>query len=254
MVLPLVPPAADLLAQESQREHPWQAAGDGQQGEAPEGHPGDPGGQRDEGPDDGEHPREEDRRIPVTVEPIVGPVEIAPIGVEDPVPLDELQPAVIPDRVGDPGADQIAQDTGRHDAEQRQRAVVDLEPGEQHGRLARDRDQGALERHQHEDAGITGIPDQIGGEVDQLVGDCAGQENEAGHRGGIVGARVLPAWSGSSTPSTGSAWSNSPRTLSFSRPPTTWPSGCGSWTPRAAFPIATTTCWRTRSASSWSAS
>src|SRR5215203_4556041 len=76
------------------------------------------------------------------------------------------------------------------DPEKGECPVVDLEAGEQHRRLAGDRDQGALERHQHEDPGVAGVADHVSGEVDQLVGHRAGQENEARHRGGMVGARV----------------------------------------------------------------
>ena len=39
---------------------------------------------------------------PCRVEPVVGPLEVAAVRVEDPVALDQLEAAVVADRVGDP--------------------------------------------------------------------------------------------------------------------------------------------------------
>ena len=60
---------------------------------------------------------------------------------------------------------------GGDDPEQGQVAVGDVEAGEQHDRLARDRDAGALERHQQEDAGEPGGVDEVGRDVDDRVDD-----------------------------------------------------------------------------------
>ena len=52
------------------------------------------------------------------------------------------------------------------DPEQRLVAVGDVEAGEQHHRLARDRDAGAARGHQQEDPGEPGVVDDVDAEVD----------------------------------------------------------------------------------------
>ena len=63
---------------------------------------------------------------------------------------------------------------GRCDPEQGQVPVVDLEAGEQHGRLARHRDVRALDQHQQEDAEIADLADHVDAELDQWVNDEVG--------------------------------------------------------------------------------
>ena len=62
-------------------------------------------------------------------------------------------------------------DAGDHDLEHREAAVRDLEAGEQHDRLARGRDAGAVEQHQEEDPGQAEVADHVRREVDDRLGE-----------------------------------------------------------------------------------
>jgi hypothetical protein len=72
------------------------------------------------------------------------------------VALEQVESAVVTDRVGDPGADEVAEDAGGDDPEELQFAFGDREAGEEHDRLAGDRDAGGLQGHQQEDGGDAG--------------------------------------------------------------------------------------------------
>jgi hypothetical protein len=74
--------------------------------------------------------------------------------VEEAVALEQVDPA----EVADPRSDQVAEHAGDDDPDQRQFAFRDGEAGEQHDRLARDRDAGGLDRHQPEDGGDEKAP------------------------------------------------------------------------------------------------
>ena len=89
--------------------------------------------------------------VAVALEPVVGPFQVLGADVDQLVLFQQVEPAVVADRVGDPGADQVAEHAGGDDPEQGQFAFGDAEAGEEHDRLARDRDAGGLQRHQHED-------------------------------------------------------------------------------------------------------
>ena len=100
--------------------------------------------------------------------------------------LEQLDAAVPADAPCDPGADQVAQHAGEHDLEHREAPVRDLEAGEQHDRLARGRDAGAVEQHQDEDPGQAEVADHVRREVDDRLGDArlcrAGRPRDGGAR------------------------------------------------------------------------
>jgi hypothetical protein len=87
----------------------------------------------------------------VALEPAVRPLEVRLLDVELlPVLLEDVHAPGVPDPVGDPRANEVAEHPGRGGRGQAVLAVRDVEPGEQHRRLARHGDAGALEQHQHE--------------------------------------------------------------------------------------------------------
>ena len=85
--------------------------------------------------------------------------------------VDEGPAAVEADRVGDPGADDVARHPGDGDAEQGHGALAHGEAGEGHDRLARHRDAGALQQHQEEDRRQAPVADEGGGPLDDRVDD-----------------------------------------------------------------------------------
>ena len=80
---------------------------------------------------------------------------------------------------------------GDHDLEHREAPVRDLEAGEQHDRLARGRDAGAVEQHQDEDPGQAEVADHVRREVDDRLGErgCV----EQGGQGKRAATRPCPA-------------------------------------------------------------
>ena len=84
---------ADLAADEGEQRHPRDAAEQREPGEAPERHSGDAGRQGDERADDRQHPREEDGGVAMALEPVVRPVQVAPVRVDDVVALEQLEAA-----------------------------------------------------------------------------------------------------------------------------------------------------------------
>src|SRR3954451_484970 len=90
-VLPVLPVLPRLHPDEGEHEDPREAARERQDAEAHERHPGDAGGQRDERPDDRQHPREEDGPRAPAREPAVGALEVARLDVQElPVLLEHL--------------------------------------------------------------------------------------------------------------------------------------------------------------------
>jgi hypothetical protein len=92
--------------------------------------------------------------------------------------FEQLEAPAAPDRVGGPRADHRAEQASEHDADDRQvvvggalTGVGDGEAGEQHHDLGWDRDAGARDRHQHEDAGQPGVADEVRAFVDERFGD-----------------------------------------------------------------------------------
>src|SRR3954452_19565485 len=178
-VLPFVPARPDLVADKREQEHPRDAAQHGVEREAPERHPGDAGGQRDERPHDRQHAAEEHRPGSPALEPPVGAVDARLAHVQPlAVTLDELDAPEIAHGVGDPRADQVAQDARGGHFQERELPAVDVEAGEQHRRLRWDRDAGALGGHQAEDAGQAEVADHVGRPVGDRVRDGGDDEHE----------------------------------------------------------------------------
>jgi hypothetical protein len=98
------------------------------------------------------------------------------------VALDQLEPAVVADRVGDPRAHDVRDHSDRRHSEQAVLAVVHVESREQHRGLRRDRDARALERHQQEDPGQAEIADHVRRELGELVRDGGQDEHQRRRR------------------------------------------------------------------------
>ena len=180
VVLPLLPSIADLAPDDPQHQHPRDAAERGQRREAPEGHSGHTGGEGDERAHDREHAGEEDGDVAVALEPAVGGREVLRVDVDQPVLLQQLEASVVAGCVGEPRARDVPEHTGGDDPEQGHVALRDVEAGEQHYRLAGDRDARALQRHQDEDARQPGRVDEVGGDIDDRVDDEVGHSAPAG--------------------------------------------------------------------------
>src|SRR5919106_6921042 len=185
LLAPFLPTGADLDADDSKHQDPGNAACRREGGELPEGHVSGPCGSRDEGPNDRQHPGEEDGDRSVALEPALDALHLLRADVEDVMALQQLLSAPVADRVAGPRADDVPEHAGGGDSEQGEFAVVHLEPGEQHGRLAGHRDVGALHEHEKEDPGVADLPDHVHAEVDQGVHD------EIRHERGMVGATTL---------------------------------------------------------------
>jgi hypothetical protein len=97
--------------------------------------------------------------------------------------LEQLETTVITDRVGDPRPDEVRRRTDRDGRPQRVFALVDVEAGEEHRRLRRDRDARALGHHEQEDSGQAEVAHDVGGEGGQPVGDRREDEDDREHDG-----------------------------------------------------------------------
>src|SRR6266508_3444830 len=170
-----------------EREAPGRGADEGEDRVAPEGHPEDPGRDRDEGANDGRYPPEQDREVLPALEPALGALEALTAEMEPAAPSFEERPAAIetdcpaadradevaerpcqrhrdirPDARGDAGPEEI--DELRRERPGGQR------PGVDHDELARSRERG-VDRNQQKDG------------VEAVVSDQRGQEaRDAGDR------------------------------------------------------------------------
>src|SRR6266542_2809661 len=156
-VVPQGPPAPD------EEHHPGHGAEEREHDEPPERHPRDPRRDRDERPDDGQHPREEHRRVAITREVPVSQIEVVPADQDEAaITLEQRSPAEGADRVRDEGAERVPDDAGDHRApvrpwrsgERLRDAAGHRPPGEREDDLARDGDRGALDRHRDDDAEV----------------------------------------------------------------------------------------------------
>jgi hypothetical protein len=110
-------------------------------------------------------------------------------GVDQLVLFEQVEAPVVADRVGDPGAGQVAEHPRGDDARKRQFALGDAEAGKEHDCLAGDRDAGRLQRHQQEDGNNSGGADEFGGDVDNRFHDLvreAREEDEMHRRHSLV--------------------------------------------------------------------
>src|SRR5207248_2379322 len=125
----------------------------------------------------------------VALEPAIGPLELPRCDVEPlPVALDQLDASVVADAVRDPRPDEVSGHACHDYLEQREATVGNLESCEQHDRLARGGDAGAVEQHQHEDPRETEVADHVRREVDEWTGQRGYDE---GGQGSGTGASVL---------------------------------------------------------------
>src|SRR5450759_719070 len=103
----LLPVAAQLDADVAEQDHPRHASEHGVDGELPEAHPAEAGGQRDERAHDRQHAAEEDDRGAVLVEPVLSCVEVMRTQQHVlPPAVDERPAAVVAHRIGEPRADE----------------------------------------------------------------------------------------------------------------------------------------------------
>ena len=148
--------------------------------------------------------------------------------------LDEVDPPVVADGVGDPGADDVGGRGHEHRRPERVVAARDVEAREEHRRLARDRDAGALEHHQQEDAGEAEVAHDVRRELDELVGDRGVHEERREHgavEGTGYGSAPWPSRCSTrarpcsrSTPSSAPPWGGCSTTARSSSGPRSGPS------------------------------
>ena len=101
VVAPLFPVVADGSPDQGEAEHPGERAERGQPGEAPEGHlRRRPAGSEMKARTSGSSAGEEDGRVAVALEPVVDPGQVRGADVDQLVLLEQVDAAVVADRVG----------------------------------------------------------------------------------------------------------------------------------------------------------
>ena len=162
--------AVPLVAQhhadprEQQAERP--AADEGIDVERDQLHPRHPGGEGDEGAHHRQHPPDQDRPRSPAVEEPVRQIQLA--RADQHVAAELLRhrpPAAPPDLIGDDRAEVAAQRPGGRGEEQVHLPGGHQIAGERHDDFGRQRDAGALDRHQQRDAPIAAGGDHGDGEA-----------------------------------------------------------------------------------------
>src|SRR5438045_1104150 len=98
-----LPARPEAPASPGKTEAPGNATEERENGEARDRHSRNPGRDRDERADDRRHPAEEDRGVPVALEPAVGSIELRGCQMQPPAVALEVRPAAV---VPDPPAQQ----------------------------------------------------------------------------------------------------------------------------------------------------
>ena len=212
VILPLTPVLSSERPQVPERKNPRDASEHCEESKSSEWHPRDTGWERDEGSHDRQEAGKEDRCLSMTLEPAVSRSQVLLVYVEDLVAFEQFESPEIPDRVGNPRADQVPDYASRRYSQERQASVAHLEARKQHRRFARDGDAGALQQHQTENPCIADLADDIDTEVDQRVKDyvshgfrhrrtgqpqVSDRESHPRDAGHGAGARELPRDGGS---------------------------------------------------------
>jgi hypothetical protein len=135
-------------------------------------HPDDAGGIGDYRADDRKQPTDEDGTFPVLCKPLLATVKLA-LAYEHvfAVAFEQRPTAVRADSVGNEGAGEAAERTGKGDAEKGKFPFPDHIPGEAHDDLARQRQAGTLKRHPDENARIAEVLDDGDDEVAERLND-----------------------------------------------------------------------------------
>src|SRR5437870_11369754 len=84
---------AEAVAGSGERKRPDRRSDQRQHAVAPQGHPEDPGRDRDEGPDHGSETADQDRQLVPAVEPALGPVELLGAQMEPAAAAFEQRPS-----------------------------------------------------------------------------------------------------------------------------------------------------------------
>ena len=144
-------------------------------------HPGHAGRVRERRARERDAPRHDDHRGAVALEPACARVEALLGDVQlVPVPLDQLFAAPVADRVGDRGADHVAEHAEHDDPEQAQVTLETLKPANSIvGSDPGSSDHAGGERQQR-DAGETQVADDVSSQGDERIGHRCVQEQ---HRG-----------------------------------------------------------------------
>src|SRR5947208_1200386 len=104
-----MPVATEQGARTGEPERPGETPERCEDGEPPERHPDHAGGQRDEGPDHGKKPGDEDGGLAAAFEPIVSPVHLgAPEQNVAAPPIHEWPPSRVAHAPGDPRPNNVA--------------------------------------------------------------------------------------------------------------------------------------------------
>ncbi len=175
-----LPSVAELHADVSKKEAPGPGADEGVEMKAQLRHAGDAGGQGDEGADDGQQARDEDRDAAVALEVVLGAVEI--VAAEENVfaeAFDGGTAAPGTEPVGRDGAEVAADGSGGGDPEEIELAGVNEIAGKGHDDLRRQRNASRFNGHQENDTGVSSRGDHS----DNEVGDVS--QNLLGHVGAV---------------------------------------------------------------------
>jgi hypothetical protein len=151
----MFPVRAERVAGDAKRGRPRDNAKRGVDAERARGHVREPGGQRDEGPDDRDDPADKHRDGAVALEPGGSPVDLVLPHPDPPSPAPDRRLAGVPaDRPGAVAARHAAEHPRRHHAGQRRvrarhRAARER-PAEHHDDLGRHGNAGRFGQHQDE--------------------------------------------------------------------------------------------------------
>lgn len=155
-----VPVRSEPCTRVGQRPAPGQRSKKGVDVEAEEVHARDSGGQRDEGADNGQQPRKEDRRVAVAREPTVRKLKIV-LGDQKVAAILLNQGAAAVGAYGVCGnrTGVAAQRAGERHPLQVEPAKINQVTGKRHDDFRRNGNAGRFNRHQEEDARVTGMRD-----------------------------------------------------------------------------------------------
>src|SRR6266487_3898025 len=104
---------AEPVAGSRERTGPDRRSDQRQHAVAPQGHPEDPGRDRDEGPDHGSETADQDREIVPAVEPTLCPIELLRVQMEPAsTALEQRTPSIASDRPASDRADEVAKGAG----------------------------------------------------------------------------------------------------------------------------------------------
>lgn len=165
-----VPSIAELHADVGERIAPGPGADEGVDVEADVVHPGDAGGQGDEGANNGQEAADQDRDGTVAGEEALGEIEIVR-GEQDvsAEAFDHGAAAARTDPVGRDGAKIGGEGTDGGKEDELHLSGGERETCDRHDDLGGEGDAGGLDRHEQQDAPVTGAGDEAHKEGDKFL-------------------------------------------------------------------------------------